>query len=75
MCGGGEIRTLGTREDSTVFKTVLLNRSSTPPYFPSLFKTPFRQRRTSPWLATAQPSLQNLHELKQNKTSKLRFTS
>ena len=29
--GGGEIRTLGGRESSTVFKTVALNRSATPP--------------------------------------------
>ena len=29
--GGGGIRTHGTREDSTVFKTASLNRSDTPP--------------------------------------------
>jgi len=30
-------RTLGTREDSTVFKTVLLNRSSTSPLYRKIY--------------------------------------
>ncbi len=30
-CGGGRIRTLGIREDATVFETVPLNHSGTPP--------------------------------------------
>ena len=30
--GGGGIRTHGTRERSTVFKTAPINRSGTPPY-------------------------------------------
>lgn len=32
LLGGGGIRTHGTRERSTVFKTAPINRSGTPPY-------------------------------------------
>ena len=33
ICGGGEIRTHGPRKWTTVFKTVALNHSATPPNY------------------------------------------
>ncbi len=37
MCGEGGIRTLGTRESTTVFKTVAFNHSATSPSISSLY--------------------------------------
>ena len=38
LCGGGEIRTHGTLASATVFKTVPLNHSGTPPYYDNYIK-------------------------------------
>ncbi len=68
--GGGEIRTHGPREEPTVFKTVPLDRSGTPPgnecsYEPGSIRSGapngFSASGTSPWkfsrIASAQRSV------------------